>query len=158
MNSMPFLEATINGKRIAELISGDPWIDTEAAYQLLKLSNMFIRGPLRNLDYYQMVETALKRRYLAYITGIAPESQHDEEIAGISVLSALMFFRELGQEAKNITEAIDTISQSIAAKGEIDTKENESILILLEQVKEGNEVARIAVDLLGSAYNQRETS
>ncbi len=158
MTSMPFLEATINGKKIAELISGDPWVNTEAAYQLLKLSNMFIRGPLSNLDYYQMVETALKRRYLAYITGIAPEAQQDEEIAGISVLSALMFFRELGQEAKNITEAIDTISQSIAVKGELDTKSNEGVWILLEEVKEGNKIAKIAIDLLREAYQQRVDS
>lgn len=153
-----FLDTVIDGRKISELLSGDPWTSTEAAYELLELSNHFFYGPLRHLNFYQMVETNLKRRYWAYITGIAPGSQQDKDIEGVSLLSALMFFRELGVEAENITNAIEYIWQSVTEKGELDARTHEGIMMLLVQAKEGNELAKVAVKLLRESYHAKVDS
>jgi hypothetical protein len=160
MNSLPFLEGMINGKKVAELLSSDPWVDTNAAYELLEISRHFyyLSPVARDQGFYQLVEMVLKKRYWACRTGIAPESQQDKDIEDISVLDALMFFRRLGQEAKSITDAIDTVWQSMAAKGELDTRANEGVWMLLEQAKEGNELAKVAVDLLRESYHARAAS
>lgn len=154
-----FLETTIADRKIAELLSGDPYTNTQAAYELLTLScRLFFFCPpvTRDQSFYQLVETALKKRYQAYRTGIAPESQGDEDIEGISLLQALSFFRELGKEAQTITEAIESIRQFLGIKQELDAKSFDDFWMLREEAEKGNQVAKTALELLREAYRGRE--
>ena len=148
---MPFI-----GEKIAKMVTGDPMTSTESAYEFLRLSSRFMHVvSLRHLRFYQLVEVSLKRQYMACITGMAPETQQDKDTKDTSLLDALMFFRDIDKEAEFITNAINTVWKSLELKGEFDTKRDEGITMLLEQKKEGNPVAIVAVELLRDAYDAR---
>lgn len=151
------LEITIAGRKITDLLSGDPYTNTAAAYELLRLSHRFFYYPpvTRDQSFYQLIEVALKKRYLAFQTGIAPEGQQDEEVKDISLLQALFFFRELGKEAQNITEAIESIWQFLERKQELDAKSFDGFWMLREEAEKGNQVAKTALELLREAYLER---
>lgn len=153
----PFLEITIAGRKIAELLSDDPYTNTKAAYELLELSRRFSCYPPVNRDwsFYDLIETALKKRYQAYRTGVAPESQQSKDIEGISLLEALIFFRELGKEAQNITQAIESIWQFLGVKQELDAKSFDNFWMLREEAEKGNPIAETALELLREAYRGR---
>lgn len=150
METVSFLEHKINGKRVAELLPGDPKADTESAYRLLRLFyyHWYPTDIYSESDPYSLIENSLKKQHMAYRTGIAPENQEDKEVEHVSVLDSLIFFREIGVEAEAITFAIENTWKFFTAKEKLNIEEYLITQQLLIRAGEGDELALSVLGLI----------
>lgn len=118
----PFLSVKVIDKTVADLLPGNHTVDIESAYRMLVLFVRFnsFRERFQEYSTYRLVEDHLRKQFHEARTMIAVEGQKDEDIAHVTLLEALIFFRQINQEASRLTRAIEEVWLSLSQQGESD--------------------------------------